>query len=73
MDGSSLPWVNVAESWSKMICPKCGGEMNYHAEKLVDPITPDEADMADPALGGIAEEFHTCPKCGASASRRPGN
>ncbi len=55
---------------SKMICSKCGSEMNEHAEKLVDPTSPQEAALADPALGRILEEFHTCPKCGANASRR---
>jgi hypothetical protein len=44
--------------------------MNQHAEKLVDPLNPQEAALADPALGGVLDEFHTCPKCGASASRR---
>jgi hypothetical protein len=44
--------------------------MNGHAEKLVDPTSPQEAAIADPALGGIVEEFHTCPNCGANASRR---
>jgi ribosomal protein S27AE len=51
-----------------MICPKCGSEMNEHAEKLLDPTSPQEA--ADPALGGLLEEFHTCPNCGANASRQ---
>jgi ribosomal protein S27AE len=54
----------------KMISPKCGSKMNEHAEKLVDPTNPQEAALADPALGGIVEEFHTCPNCGANASRR---
>lgn len=55
---------------SKMICFRCGNEMNQHAEKLVDPTSQQEAVLADPALGGIIEEFHTCPECGANASRR---
>jgi hypothetical protein len=56
-----------------MICSKCESEMNRHAEKLVDPISPQEATIADPVLGGIIDEFHTCPKCGANASRRVWN
>ena len=38
-----------------MRCTECGDEMNHHAEKLVQP-----ADV---------EELHSCPTCGASASR----
>jgi ribosomal protein S27AE len=54
----------------KMTCPKCGNEMNEHAQKLVDPTSPQEAVIADLVLGGIVEEFHTCPNCGANASRQ---
>jgi ribosomal protein S27AE len=53
-----------------MICPTCGIEMNHHAEKLVYPSAPHEASSADPVLGGMIEELHTCPGCGAGASRR---
>ena len=52
-----------------MICPTCGIEMNHHAEKLVLPSGPQEASAADPILGGMIEEIHTCPRCGAEASR----
>ena len=56
-----------------MICPACGAEMNHHAEKLVHVHLKGSADEArlDPVLGGIVEELHTCPACGANASRRP--
>jgi ribosomal protein S27AE len=53
-----------------MICPKCGDEMNHHADKLVYPAGLEEATRANPALGGVIEEMHHCPGCGASASRR---
>jgi len=52
-----------------MKCPECGVEMNYHAEKLIDPRSPEEAAKVDPALGGILEEMHTCPECGMAHSR----
>jgi len=54
-----------------MICPRCGAEMNHHAEKLLYPL--DRADVAsvDSVMGGILEEVHSCPACGASASQRP--
>ncbi len=53
-----------------MICPKCRVEMNHHAEKLVDPVNPEEAAQVDPALGGLIEEMHCCPGCGTTESRR---
>ena len=53
-----------------MICPSGGVEMNHYAEKLVHPREPQEASAMDPILGGMVEEIHTCPHCGASASRR---
>jgi len=48
----------------KLTCPRCGAEMNLHAEKLVysEPIV-------DPPLGGHVEEIHTCPRCGLTESR----
>jgi uncharacterized protein with PIN domain len=47
-----------------MICPMCRVEMNHHADKLV------YADGAvDSTLGGVVEEFHSCPKCGRTESR----
>lgn len=53
-----------------MRCPDCRAEMNHHADKLVHPSTPEEARAADPALGGLIEEAHTCPECGRTESRR---
>lgn len=53
-----------------MVCTPCGTTMNHHAEKLVDPRTAEEAKKMDVKLGGILEEFHTCPKCGSTGSRR---
>jgi NAD(P)H-dependent FMN reductase/ribosomal protein S27AE len=55
---------------SPMICPTCGIAMNHHAEKLVQPTGPEDVTAIDPALGGIVEELHTCPRCGRAASRR---
>ena len=47
----------------KIICPHCAAEMNHHADKLVySDLGIDE----DEALF----EFHACPECGASVSRR---
>ena len=54
----------------KMICPKCGGEMNHHADKLVYPAQFGELHPANLDLGGTIEETHACPECGAVESRR---
>ena len=53
----------------KMICPHCRVEMNHHCDKIVYNADPQAAEKTDPSLGGIIEEFHTCPKCGGGASR----
>jgi predicted RNA-binding Zn-ribbon protein involved in translation (DUF1610 family) len=54
----------------KLICPKCGDEMNHHADKLIFSSEHNAADKIDPTLGGSIEETHGCPGCGAIASRR---
>jgi ribosomal protein S27AE len=61
----------MATAGETMICPQCGDEMNHHADKLVEPTSAAEVRQIDPALGGIVEETHGCPGCGAVASRRP--
>jgi ribosomal protein S27AE len=61
----------MATQKDKMICPKCGDEMNHHADKLVY-ATPADAKQADNGLGGVIEETHCCPGCGAVESRRAG-
>lgn len=53
----------------KMTCPKCGDAMNHHADKLIYSIEGDAAARIDPSLGGLIEETHNCPSCGAIASR----
>ena len=60
----------AAKATKKMICKECGDEMNHHADKLVDPISAQEAARMDAALGGIVEEMHYCAQCGIGDSRR---
>jgi hypothetical protein len=60
---------NVAGS-EKMICPRCGAEMNRHAEKIDYAADAGEPDAFDPELGGVVEEFHTCPGCHLTLARR---
>ena len=39
-----------------MHCPRCGGFMNRHAEKLIpDPLAPE---------GELIASIHYCPGCG---------
>ncbi len=54
----------------KMICPECGVEMNYHAEKIDYQAALQSAEVMDPELDGAVSEIHFCPQCGQSASRR---
>jgi ribosomal protein S27AE len=51
----------------KMACPKCGSEMNFHGEKLT--LASPAENGYDESLGGMVQEFHSCPNCGAGASR----
>jgi rRNA maturation endonuclease Nob1 len=59
----------MAES-GKMICPRCGAEMNRHAEKVDYSSGLADPEAADTDFGGLLEEFHTCPECGLTLSRR---
>ena len=51
-------------------CPACGARMNHHADKVVEPVTAEEAALADLALAGLVQEIHGCPGCGNVESRR---
>jgi len=62
----------MARQKNKMICPKCGAEMNHHADKLVYSVSSEEVRKLNAALGGVIEETHCCPGCGAVESRRRG-
>ena len=56
----------------KMVCPDCGVEMNRHAEKVDYTAGAPGEEGFDPALGGLVEEFHTCPHCGRTRTRPAG-
>jgi hypothetical protein len=51
-------------------CPRCGAPMNHHAEKPVEPRTPEEWRSAEAGLGCVLEAIHQCPKCGSIEARR---
>lgn len=50
----------------EMVCPACGAEMNFHAEKLVYFETGGAAHVA---MAERIDEVHTCPECGRTESR----
>jgi hypothetical protein len=41
--------------------------MNFHGEKLT--LASPAENGYDESLGGVVQEFHSCPNCGAGASR----
>lgn len=46
----------------RLICPRCGGEMNRHAEKV--DYSADPSGLSSPLVfGGALMEFHSCPGC----------
>jgi predicted RNA-binding Zn-ribbon protein involved in translation (DUF1610 family) len=55
---------------NKMICPECGVEMNYHAEKIDYTAGLEDTGGIDPLFGGVIEEAHSCPLCGQTQMRK---
>ena len=53
-----------------LICPNCNRPMNHHADKVIYPPNPAEVEQLHVELGGVLEETHACPGCGAVASRK---
>lgn len=51
----------------RMICPRCGAEMNHHATKIEYGMD-DDTDV-DPVFGGVLQEARTCPHCGRTELR----
>lgn len=47
-----------------MMCPHCGHTMNHHSNKVLE-YAEDNNDVAPESM----LELHSCPECGASASR----
>lgn len=59
----------MATGRPRLRCPKCGAEMNPHAEKLIVVASGAEPGFDD-ALGGVVEETSSCPRCGNVEARR---
>lgn len=55
-----------------MTCPKCGTAMNHQADKLVHPVTMEEAESVTATFDGVITEIFACPACGWIESRRVG-
>ena len=53
-----------------MTCPKCGAQMNHQAQKLVDPVTAEEAVAVTAVFDGVLLVVFACPSCGWIDSRR---
>ena len=53
-----------------MTCPKCGGAMNHHADKVVYSAIVEEPHVPLDVFGGIVHETHACRACGAIETRR---
>lgn len=64
------PEVLMKSTTSKLLCPDCKEEMNYHAEKLIKPSCKEAVERIDLQLDGSVEEVHTCAECGQSMSRQ---
>ncbi len=54
---------------SKMTCPRCGVEMNHHADKVDYGAALEHPAAADPTYGGLLEEVFTCAHCGVTEVR----
>jgi ribosomal protein S27AE len=52
-----------------LICPQCGGAMNHHADKVVYSTAAPKTQTTQDIFGGVVEETHTCPACGAIETR----
>ena len=56
-------------STEKINCPKCGTQMNHHADKPDRSAVLIEPGTVDPELAGILE-VHACPACGNTEVRK---
>jgi hypothetical protein len=68
-----MPTIFNRKAADKMICLRCGHKMNHHCDKMVNGGSADDTAELDPLTGGVITEFHSCPNCGAAASRNADN
>ena len=55
---------------TRLRCPKCGAEMNHHANKVDYSTGHGQPDLMDPDFDGVLQEVHQCPDCGNVELRR---
>jgi predicted RNA-binding Zn-ribbon protein involved in translation (DUF1610 family) len=55
---------------TRMRCPRCGAEMNHHANKVDYSAGRDEPNVSDQDFHGVLVEVHQCPNCGNVELRR---
>jgi predicted RNA-binding Zn-ribbon protein involved in translation (DUF1610 family) len=48
-------------------CPDCGIEMDFHPVTKDDNLMRADLGCGDNLLGGILDEFYSCPECGRTA------
>ena len=49
---------------TRLRCPKCGAEMNHHANKVDYSAGHEAPEAVDPDFSGVLQEVHQCPGCG---------
>lgn len=54
----------------KILCPKCGAQMNHHANKLNYTTALSELEAVGSDYRGILDAVHTCPNCRNVAVRK---
>ncbi len=59
----------MEETKKKIKCPKCGNEMNHHADKIIAEVSDDNLKYYDDAFAGALEVHYKCPDCGATLSK----
>lgn len=52
----------------RLSCPRCGDEMNRHAEKIDTQAMPEQGGPNDESEG-VLKEFHACAGCGFAFER----
>jgi hypothetical protein len=53
-----------------MICPDCGRQMNFHAEKINQSASGSRHSGSGAEFHEVVDEIHACPACATIATRR---
>ena len=55
---------------TRIRCPRCGAEMNHHANKVDYSAGHADPRAIDPVFSGVLQQVHQCPGCGNIELRR---